>query len=138
MNPPVGVNVSDSSDIRFCGLGPRICAFVGSLRVHGWHVACGEDMPRETNCVTLHPTEKDQFGMPIPNVHFDDHENDIAMRDHAYERGATVYGAVGATRIIRTPPGPSSHNLGTCRLSHRPEDGVCSCAGCELAAVRNE
>ena len=86
----------------------------------------GEDMPRETNCVTLHPTEKDQFGMPIPNVHFDDHENDIVMRNHAYKRGAMVYDAVGATCIVRTPPGPSTHNLGTCRLSHRPEDGVCN------------
>jgi hypothetical protein len=45
----------------------------------------GEDMPQATNCVTLHPTEKDQFGMPIPNVHFDDHVNDIAMRNHAYK-----------------------------------------------------
>jgi choline dehydrogenase-like flavoprotein len=86
----------------------------------------GEDMPRETNRVTLHPTEKDQFGMPIPNVHFDDHENDIAMRNHAYKHGAMVYDAVGATRIIRTPPGPSAHNLGTCRQSVRPEDGVCN------------
>ena len=86
----------------------------------------GEDMPQETNCVTLHPTEKDQFGMPIPNVHFDDHVNDIAMRNHAYKRGAMVYDAVGATRIIRTPPSPSAHNLGTCRQSARPEDGVCN------------
>jgi len=86
----------------------------------------GEDMSRETNCVTLHPTERDQFGMPVPNVNFDDHENDIAMRNHAYKHGAMVYDAVGATRIVRTPPGPSTHNLGTCRLSHRPEDGVCN------------
>ena len=86
----------------------------------------GEDMPQATNRVTLHPTEKDQFGMPIPNVHFDDHENDIAMRNHAYKRGAMVYDAVGATRIIRTPPGPSAHNLGTCRQSVPPVDGVCN------------
>jgi choline dehydrogenase-like flavoprotein len=86
----------------------------------------GEDMPQETNCVTLHPTEKDQFGMPIPNVHFDDHVNDIAMRNHAYKHGAMVYDAIGATRIVRTPPSPSAHNLGTCRLSYRPEDGVCN------------
>ena len=86
----------------------------------------GEDMPQETNCVTLHPIEKDQFGMPIPNVHFDEHVNDIAMRNHAYQRGATVYDAVGATCIIRTPPGPSTHNLGTCRQSARREDGVCN------------
>jgi choline dehydrogenase-like flavoprotein len=86
----------------------------------------GEDMPQTTNCVALHPTEKDQFGMPIPNIHFDDHENDVAMRNHAYKRGSMVYDAVGAIRIIRCPPGPSAHNLGTCRQSVRPGDGVCN------------
>ena len=30
----------------------------------------GEDMPRSTNRVTLSKTEKDQYGMPAPNVHF--------------------------------------------------------------------
>ena len=47
----------------------------------------GEDMPQEGNAVTLHPTEKDRFGLPIPNVHYDDHPNDIAMREHAYRAG---------------------------------------------------
>jgi hypothetical protein len=61
----------------------------------------GEDMPQATNCVTLHPTEKDQFGMPIPNVHFDDHVNDIAMRNHAYKPGAMVYDA--ANHFSNTP-----------------------------------
>jgi choline dehydrogenase-like flavoprotein len=124
------------------GLSLMAAALANNLDVPGWGYEytrimeayqcmagmwlVGEDMPRETNRVTLHPTEKDRFGMPIPNIHFDDHENDIAMRNHAYKRGAMVYDAVGATRVIRTPPGPSAHNLGTCRLSHRPEDGVCN------------
>ena len=64
--------------------------------------------------------------MPIPNVHFGDHVNDIAMRNHAYKQGAMVYDAVGATRIIRVPPSLSAHNLGTCRQSARREDGVCN------------
>jgi choline dehydrogenase-like flavoprotein len=33
---------------------------------------------------------------------------------------------VGATRIIRVPPGPSTHNLGTCRQSERSDEGVCN------------
>ena len=33
----------------------------------------GEDMPQETNRVTLDPTEKDKAGMPVANVHYDDH-----------------------------------------------------------------
>lgn len=84
----------------------------------------GEDMPQESNRVTLHPEIKDQFGMPVPNVHFDDHPNDIAMRNHAYGRGKAVYEAVGATRTFPTPPYPSTHNLGTNRMSEKPRDGV--------------
>ena len=86
----------------------------------------GEDMPQESNAVTLHPSEKDKFGLPIPNVHYDDHPNDIAMRNYAFKRGAAIYDAVGATRTVEVPPYPSTHNLGTCRQSELPRDGVCN------------
>jgi choline dehydrogenase-like flavoprotein len=84
----------------------------------------GEDMPRETNRITLHASEKDQFGMPIPNVHFDDHPNDIAMRSHAFMAGRAVYDAAGAREVYETPPYPSTHNLGTNRMSASARDGV--------------
>ena len=84
----------------------------------------GEDMPQETNRISLHPTEVDQFGLPVPNVHFDDHENDIAMRNHAYQQGSAIYDAVGATATYPTPPYPSTHNLGTNRMSEKARDGV--------------
>lgn len=84
----------------------------------------GEDMPQETNRVTLNMDVKDQHGLPVANVHFDDHPNDIAMRQHAYKQGMAVYEAVGATRVFPTPPYPSTHNLGTNRMSEKPEDGV--------------
>ncbi|MFZ5510228.1 MAG: GMC family oxidoreductase [Pseudomonadota bacterium] len=86
----------------------------------------GEDMPRESNRVTLNKDVKDKYGNPVPNVHFDDHANDIAMRNHAYEQGEKVYKAAGAIRTFRTPPYPSTHNLGTCRMSSNPRDGVCN------------
>ena len=84
----------------------------------------GEDMPQESNAVTLNADVKDAHGMPVANVHFDDHPNDIAMRDHAYQQGAAVYDAVGATRTFPTPPYPSTHNLGTNRMSEKASDGV--------------
>jgi choline dehydrogenase-like flavoprotein len=84
----------------------------------------GEDMPQEGNAITLHATEKDQYGLAVPNVNFDDHANDLAMRSHAFKQGGALYQAVGATRVIETPPYPSTHNLGTNRMSERPEDGV--------------
>ena len=83
----------------------------------------GEDMPQETNRVTL-SSAKDKLGIPVANVHYDDHPNDIAMRNHAYERGAAIYAAAGATRSFPTPPYPSTHNLGTSRMSEKPRDGV--------------
>ena len=84
----------------------------------------GEDMPQESNRVTLHATEKDKFGLPIPNVHFDDHPNDIVMRSHAFRQGTAVYQAAGAREVYETPPYPSTHNLGTNRMSENPRDGV--------------
>ncbi|RUX26864.1 GMC family oxidoreductase [Mesorhizobium sp. M7A.F.Ca.US.011.01.1.1] len=84
----------------------------------------GEDMPRAENRITLHADEKDAHGMPIADVHFDDHPNDTAMRNHAYKQATALYDAVGATRIFPTPPYPSTHNLGTNRMSEKAEDGV--------------
>ena len=86
----------------------------------------GEDMPQASNRVTLHPTEKDQWGLPVPNVHYDDHPNDIALRNHAYKQARAIYEAVGAKKTYEVPPYPSTHNLGTCRMSAKPADGVCN------------
>ena len=80
----------------------------------------GEDMPQETNRVTLNRDEVDQHGQPVPNVHFDDHPNDLAMREHAWAAGEALYESVGAVRTVRTPPYPATHNLGTARMSERP------------------
>jgi choline dehydrogenase-like flavoprotein len=89
----------------------------------------GEDMPQETNRITLDPVAKDKFGMPVASVHFDDHANDVAMRDHAWSRGKAIYEAAGATDVFPTPPYPSTHNLGTNRMSERARDGVVNAHG---------
>ena len=71
----------------------------------------GEDMPQATNRVTLNSDVKDQWGLPVANVHFSDHPNDIAMRNHSYKQGQAVYEAVGTTCTFPTPPYASTHNL---------------------------
>jgi choline dehydrogenase-like flavoprotein len=86
----------------------------------------GEDMPRADNRITLNKAVKDKWGLYAPNVHFDDHENDIAMRNHAFKQGQAVYAAAGAIKSFRTPPYPSTHNLGTCRMSAKASEGVCN------------
>ncbi len=84
----------------------------------------GEDMPQAGNRITLDPQAKDRHGLPVAHVTFNDHPNDIAMRDHAYRQGKALYESVGATRTFETTPYPSTHNLGTNRMSANPRDGV--------------
>ena len=89
----------------------------------------GEDLARESNRITLHGSLKDKWGSAIPNVHFDDHPNDIAMREHAFRQGERVYQAAGAIKAFRTPPYPSTHNMGTCRMGASAKDSVCNAHG---------
>ena len=106
------------------GWGPNFTKAIDNYRTMAGMWLVGEDMPQESNRISLHRDEKDQYGLPVPDVAFTDHPNDVAMREHAYERGSAVYVAAGAKTTLRVPPYPSTHNLGTCRLSARPEDGV--------------
>lgn len=84
----------------------------------------GEDMPQASNGVTLHPAKKDKYGLPIPVVTFNDHANDVKMREFAWARAREVFQAAGATRVFDTPPYPATHNLGTCRMGNDPETSV--------------
>lgn len=85
---------------------------------------CGEDLAAEQNGITLHATEKDQYGLPVPVVSKTDHANDAAMRRHGLEQFRKMSEAVGATRVIDMPPYPASHNMGTNRMSAKARDGV--------------
>jgi choline dehydrogenase-like flavoprotein len=84
----------------------------------------GEDLPRETNRITVNPGRKDKYGLPIPNVHVDDHPNDLAMQAHALGQADALYKSIGAKRTVHRLPFPSTHNMGTCRMSETSRDGV--------------
>lgn len=86
----------------------------------------GEDMPQETNRVTLSRNVKDRFGMPVAHVHKRDHPNDIAMREHAWKMSTALCEAVGARKVYTRMPFSSTHKLGTCRQSASPGKGVCN------------
>src|SRR5262249_54065400 len=86
----------------------------------------GEDMPQDTNRITLEAPAKDKWGLPDASAHLDDHPNGLAMRHPAPRAGAAIYQAVDAVRVFPTPPYPSTHNLGTCRMAENSRDGVCN------------
>ena len=91
--------------------------------VSGIHVL-GEDLAIAGNRVTLHSSEKDQHGLPVPCLHLDDHANDLAMKSYAYRKGTALLEVAGATRVFQSPALPVSHNMGTSRMSAEPQQGV--------------
>jgi choline dehydrogenase-like flavoprotein len=85
----------------------------------------GEDPSQVSNGVSLHPTEKDEYGMPVPVVHYESHENSKQMRDFAVAKAREMYGALGSEDIFLGPLPPSTHNMGTCRMAESGALGVC-------------
>jgi hypothetical protein len=59
--------------------------------VGGWLM--GEAMPQESNRITLKADVRDRFGLRVPSVHFNDHQNYLAMREHPCAAGGWVYDA---------------------------------------------
>lgn len=85
----------------------------------------GEDMPVADNRITLDDTVQDAHGLPAPRIHKRYHANDRALVAHALERGTALYRELGAERVITSQSTTVIHNLGTCRQSRDPADGVC-------------
>lgn len=88
---------------------------------------CGEDLPQPSARITLNPSEKDQYGLPIPDVaKVDDHPNDMRLVNHAKKSIRSIYEAAGAKEVWDRPPFPNPHNMSSCRMSADPRDGVCN------------
>ncbi|PCI53953.1 MAG: 2-keto-gluconate dehydrogenase [Alphaproteobacteria bacterium] len=85
----------------------------------------GEDPPELTNRITLHKDQKDHHGLPVPHIHYKEHDNTKAMRKHAMQRGIDLHSAVGALNSYEIWNVPAGHNLGTARMSGSPKTGVC-------------
>lgn len=96
----------------------------------------GEDMPVADNRITLSDAVQDQFGSPAPHVLKRFHDNDKALTAHALSRGAEIYRALGADKVFTNQSNIVIHNLGTCRQSADPAEGVCDAWG-RTHEVRN-
>lgn len=80
----------------------------------------GGAMPQESNRITL---KRDGFGLRVPDVHFNDHQNYLAMREHPDAAGGTVYDAAMRRARSGFAPYPAGHKLDIAGLRARPEDG---------------
>lgn len=82
----------------------------------------GEILPDERNHVSIHPTAKDQFGIPVSYAHFSLFENDKRMMRAGIERAKEVLTAAGAFETHSVDR--YAHLVGTCRMGFSPDDSV--------------
>ena len=84
----------------------------------------GEDPPQPSNRITLHSSERDAHGLPVPLIEYRDHANSIAMCDHSVEMSRRIYESLGATEFSGGAAPVGCHNMGVARMSVDPADGV--------------
>ncbi|MDQ3855258.1 MAG: GMC family oxidoreductase, partial [Chloroflexota bacterium] len=82
----------------------------------------GEILPDERNYVSIHPKEKDQFGIPVPYVHFNLFENDRKVLEAGANKAREVLTAAGATDTHSVHR--YAHLVGTARMGFSPSDSV--------------
>jgi len=84
-------------------------------------------LPLETNTITLDPTTKDRWGLPVPRVTYKDHPDDLKTMSFFQDRAVELLDAAGAQKSWRYPVTESDfsvHLLGTCRIGKDPKRSV--------------
>ena len=111
------------------GWGRDYARFIESYSHLAGVLLNGEDMPRTQNGVTLHPTERDQYGLPVPVINVNIHDNDKEMTKHFEGQANALLDAAGALRVRHVVTAAATHNMGTCRMSAKANRGVVNSFG---------
>jgi len=83
-----------------------------------------DDLPEETNTVTLDDKEVDSNGIAAAKVTYSLSENSKKMLDHAVEKSTEVLMAAGAKNVIVPPPTNLAHLMGTARMGTNEKNSV--------------
>lgn len=104
--------------------GADFAGFMGDYDHLAGMLLNGEELPRSGNRITLDSAVKDTFGLPVANVHVDEHPQSELMRDHFRGQASAMFDALGGRGMRYGIPASATHNLGTARMSLRPQEGV--------------
>ncbi|OZM58119.1 oxidoreductase [Lottiidibacillus patelloidae] len=93
----------------------------------GGFAMLGEVLAQEQNFVKLHSIDKDQYGLPVPEVHFSFHENDLKIREDAKEVLSEIGRAAGGKPLYHLKG--IAHLMGGCRMGNDPTTSVVNSYG---------
>jgi choline dehydrogenase-like flavoprotein len=106
------------------GWGSDHTAFTDNFDHIAGAFVTGEDPPQASNRITLHDSERDANGLPVPVLTYKDHANTHAMREHSNSMLRELYESLGATHYHGGDVPLGAHNMGVARMSENPDDGV--------------
>jgi choline dehydrogenase-like flavoprotein len=91
-------------------------------------VGFGEMLPRADNRVTLHPTRRDRWGLPLVHIDCTHSENEIKLAERANRDAVQMLKTAGFENVASfgalEPPGHSVHEMGTARMGRDPATSV--------------
>lgn len=82
----------------------------------------GEVLWQYSNGVELHPSERDQYGLPIPKITFALHDNDVKIKTMAMRVQEDLLRAAGGTDVWSMER--TAHLMGSCRMGNDPRNSV--------------
>ncbi len=108
------------------GWGAAYARVIESYRNVASAAVLAQDLPVADNRITLDDTARDRHNLPAPRIRKIYHENDRLLMAHALAELRGLYEALGARQVFTRQEFTALHNLGTCRQSVDPENGVCN------------
>jgi choline dehydrogenase-like flavoprotein len=106
------------------GWGPDNTVFTENYTNLAGIFITGEDPPEASNRISLHATERDENGLPVPVIEYRDHANTLAMRDHSMKMSRAIFESLGSSDFAGGDIPVGAHNMGVARMSSNPDDGV--------------
>ena len=113
---------------RVTGYGKAFKKRVRELHpAHTSAIGYGKVMAHPHNRLTLHPSRKDAYGLPVPQVNFRWCPNDLEMYHEMLQTCRDIYEAAGVAFMNEPRDGPAgfaAHDVGCVRMGEDPKTSV--------------
>lgn len=103
---------------------------------HLYALCLAHDEPNPENRVTLHPTDRDPYGVALAQVAHRYSARDLRARNALFKEAMALLWKAGAVLRFRHPIETLSHAVGTCRMGDDPERAVLD-PWCQVFGVPN-
>jgi choline dehydrogenase-like flavoprotein len=124
---PTGAPISTANALIEKGLrgGELDSALKSETARHVRLASLVEQLPDPENRITLHPTEKDKYGVPLPQIHYSVDGYVKGGLEAAAKAHQEIFDALGTSQVHHDSNfNGSGHIIGTCRMGEHAATSV--------------